>query len=131
MRKHSRPPRTRDGRILTECIASLAILAVGVAVSLTLSRASILLADEARLMNELAATAGAQAERTTHDACGTNSSAGQLTAPRISYNWIDAVSPPAAQPILQRHVIATAQFTPLSGRDSTTFVVDAAGVCPW
>ena len=123
--------RPRRGRILTECIVSLALLGVGVTVSLTLSRASLLLADEARLMNELAAIAGAQADRATADACSGAAASGQLSAPRLQFSWVDAVSPPAAQSIRQRHVSATVQFTPLSNRDSTSFTMDAAGVCPW
>ena len=123
--------RSRHGRILAECIVSLAVLAVGVTVSLTLSRASLMLADEARLMNELAATAGAQAERATADACGAANASGQLSTPRMHFTWADAIAPLAPQPVRERHISATAQFTPLANRNSGSFTIDAAGVCPW
>lgn len=123
--------RPRSGRILAECIVSLAVLAVGVTVSLTLSRASLLLADEARVMNELAATAGAQAERATADACSGTNASGEFTAARVRLNWIDALAPDAPQLTRQRHVQADVQFTPLANRDSSAFTIDAAGVCPW
>jgi hypothetical protein len=128
----TQPPRARHGRILAECIVSLGILAIGVTVSLTLSRASLLLADDARLMNELAATAGAQVERATADACTSASATGQLSTPRLQFTWVDAVSPPtASQATRQRHLQAMVQFTPLANRGSASFTIDAAGVCPW
>jgi hypothetical protein len=123
--------RPRHGRILAECIVSLGVLAVGVTVSLTLSRASLVLADDARLMNEVAATAGAHAERATADACSSAVAAGQFSVPRIQFGWTDADLPSAAQLTRQRHVIATVQFSPLANRDSSSFAIDAAGVCPW
>jgi hypothetical protein len=123
--------RPRHGRVLTECIVALGLVTVAISGSLTLSRAALLLSDEARLLGQLGAAAGALAERATADACGAATSTGTQNAPRVQVTWTDAISPPAAQSIRQRHLDATLYFTPLAGRDSTRYTIDAAGVCPW
>ena len=128
---HPHPKHKREGRVLAECIVSLALLAIAVSASLTLSRASLMLADEARMMTELAATTTAQAEQTAADACTNTSASGQLTNTRLIVTWSDVISPSAPQSIRQRQLTATAHFTPLAERDSTTLTITAGGTCPW
>lgn len=130
-RPHSREHRPRHGRILAECIVSLALLAVAVTASLSFSRAALLLTDEARLLVELGATAGAHAEATTPHACLGTGASGAFTAPRVAVTWTDAISPPAAQAVRHRNLNATLRFTPLANRDSAQLAFSAAGVCPW
>lgn len=127
----SRQRRPRHGRILTECIVALALAAVAISATMTLSRAALLLADEARLVTSLAATTTAVAERATADACISAAESGTATAPRIATTWTDAIAPTTTQDVRQRHIQSTLLFSPLAHRDSTTLTINAAGVCPW